>query len=164
MDVYDHLDRAKILVELAAEFFNRPSSVWRARTLLFTKSDTMVIDIPPEAFESDQTKDALALSLERLIGEERAHTVVMIQEAWVADRADGSDLSPARDDPNRVESLTITVLRAYEHTGSIAPILRKKDQPPRLGEWEDSGSSEMDGRFVDPLVAALRAVVKAPDA
>jgi hypothetical protein len=156
MDVYDHLDRTKILAELVSQTFYDPANFWQPAAFLFGPTD-VVVKISGQAFSSEDRKDQLAVELVKLIVEEQTDAVVMLQEAWVAERDDPTDLSPAKTDPSRVDSLVVTVMRAHERTGSIAPIQREPNQPPRLGEWKDSGS-EIDGRFVDPLVAALQVV------
>jgi len=150
MDVYDHLDQTKLLTELVAATFDNPRDHWKPYALLFggETHGGLLAKIPESAFDDEGRKDAVAVSLAELIIRKQASVIITVQEAWVAEA----------DQPNnRVDSLTITVLAANHRMGSIAPIKREPDQTPRLGEWTDS-ETVLRGRFIDLLVAALRAV------
>jgi hypothetical protein len=40
----------------------------------------------------------------------------------------------------------------------FAEIERRKDLPPLLGEWEEMDGAHLTGRFIEPIVTALKDV------
>jgi hypothetical protein len=70
--------------------------------------------------------------------------------------------------PNRVERVMVTAIDSHNVESWSAQIHRTAIAPPTLGEWEDfmrkfGDKATVEGRFLDPLQAALRDSSGKPD-
>lgn len=110
---------------------------------------------------SDNAKDALLQSLPLFVRMSGAELVALVIPSWASaihPNADGSipdwqDRALPRDDPNRVECVTLTVATRGRIESWQAPITRTP-VGPRLGSWDhDEGRST--GRIIDALEEAF---------
>lgn len=130
--------------------------------------------IDPNFFANEKAKDVLAdVVLPQMIEASGAKMLAMVLSVWAIE-FDGMNEAEARaalaeaqrrpigDHPNRVERVIVTAYDSHSIAVWTAKILRHRNKPPTLTPWEDwmekSDDHELvtDGRFVDPLQAALR--------
>lgn len=118
-----------------------------------------VAPIPPAWLED---KDELVKLLRKAIKEYRAVAIGLVLSAWMLrlekDEVEHPELDLPRpsESEDREEILTVSILAANEEHFLMAEIKRDNENPPTLGEWETSDDSS--GRFVEPLVDALKTV------
>jgi hypothetical protein len=143
--------------------FTEPDDDWTPVAFLETKAGLTTVPLAPY-MGSPREKDILAdLLLPTLIRDSQATRVVMILSVWVGTAAsqeemDSPDWLPPSQQPDRTEKvLLIEYTRDGVGRQSSARIIRHDDSPPTLGEWEEPmGQLRMEGRFVGPIVNALK--------
>lgn len=164
LDLFDQV--AYTAAAMPEKLFTKPDDDWVP--IAFMEGPEGQATFPIADFmDNDHSKDLLTeFILPQVIKEFRAHTLVMIISAW-----QGRNLEPGTDpmdrprpseDPERKE---ILMLIEYTREGvqrhTVADIIRHEDSPPTLGEWDDWGDDAhlgSEGRFVGPIVAAMKRV------
>lgn len=162
----EHREHGEKMVEIVGASLQEPDSEWLPVGLGFPVEGKapVLIRIPLESFANDASKDALVDAIRHLIQTEEIRTYLMVQTTWAAWREPGEPWDDPRpsDDPERVETLMITVLTADSGVASLAKIHRHADSPPTLGEWDrfniSDDETELSGRFIEPIVEALQQV------
>lgn len=130
--------------------------------------------LPLEAFASDDTKDVLAeVVLPAIIERFKATKFAFTTSAWLSIVGHRPDVQAAQmegrmrpsEDPERIEIVTLTCYDAERHDWFGARIHRTRRRPPKLGPFQEAHEIiggerrpdwNVDGRFVDPIVQALR--------
>lgn len=167
LDLYENV--GMIAARMPGELFTKPDDDWTPAA--FLQDDDGNVSGPiglAEFMESQHSKDMLAeTALPLVIRMFAARSIVMVLSIWSAripkeeatEYLAGAYVAPS-ERPDREEKLMLIELKAEGVTRhSFAPIIRHEDAPPTLGEWEEiEGVDRFAGRFVDPLVAALKSV------
>jgi hypothetical protein len=164
LDLFDMV--AVTAAAMPANAFTKPDDDWVP--IAFLEGPEGQATFPLADFmENDRAKDLLTeYILPQAITKFRAHTVVIVLSAWqgrtLEPGTDWQDRPRPSEDPERKE---ILMLIEYTRDGiqrnTVAEIIRYEDSPPTLGEWESWGDDTTlgsDGRFVGPIVAAMKRV------
>jgi hypothetical protein len=161
LDLFDHV--AVTAGRLAKDVFTEPDDDWTP--IMFMEcADGSWATMPIEQFMQDnQSKDVLAeLIIPQTIKKLEAKIVVMVLSVWhtkLPKGVDWQDRPAPSESLDREEALVVTEYRAEGVTRySMAEIIRHDDSPPTLGEWENADATGYEGRFVDPIVAAMKSV------
>lgn len=156
-------DVAKTAAGMSEAIFTEPDDDWTPVVFMENAEGTRAT-MPIEQFmENDQMKDMLTeLIIPQTIQKFGATRVVMVLSVWSSKLPKGVDW---RDRPRPSEALDRTealIVSEYTTEGitrwSSAEIIRHEDSPPTLGEWDESPIDGFEGRFVNPIVDALRRV------
>lgn len=122
--------------------------------------------MPLVQFMGDEmSKDILCESiLPSVIKQFEATTVVMVISTWISTASsklltDTGKYVPPSMQADREERVMIS---EYTREGvtrqTWAPIIRSETEVPQLGEWSDMDAVGVGGRFVTPIVKALKGV------
>jgi len=123
------------------------------------------ITTPPidltEHFDSDAVRHRFYRGLPEYIWQCDLRTVALVLPAWattIGPNADGTmpdwqDRARPRDDPNRVDVVTVTVASAERVVSWDADVTRTPAGPRLSGDWR---MVEHDGVYCGELVGALR--------
>lgn len=164
LDLFDQV--AITAASLPKAVFTKPDDDWVPIAFLEGPEGQATFPIA-DFMDNDRSKDLLAeFILPQAISKFRAHTVVMVLSAWqgrnIPKGVDWQDRPRPSEDPERKE---ILILVEYKREGvtrhTVADIIRHEDSPPTLGEWDNWGDDAKlgaDGRFVGPIVAAMKRV------
>lgn len=122
--------------------------------------------MPLVQFMGDEvSKDILTQSiLPSVIQQFRATTVVMVISTWVSKASSelltdtGKYVPPSMQADREERVLIVEYTREGVTRQAWATIQRFPDKVPQLGEWDDEGAVGVGGRFVDPIVKALKGV------
>ena len=147
------------------DVFNKPDDDWIPVVFLDGPEGTATVPVY-DFMDSDEKKDLLTHSiLPAMISQFKATSVVILISAWVSAKATesyeggGGVYIPPSQQPDREERVLIV---EYTREGitrqAWAPILRSETEVPQLGEWDDQATLGVDGRFVAPIVKALKGV------
>jgi hypothetical protein len=149
---------------LSTEEFTKPDDDWEPMAFLDTlgEEQTIVMSLGP-LMANDTTKDLLAeVLLPTLIKDMKVVRIVTVFSVWRADVRKDEDPYATRPSkhPDRQEAVMLAELTAEGVVRySFASITRHETSPPTLGEWEELPEADgFSGRFVDPLVKALKEV------
>jgi hypothetical protein len=154
-DVFEYV---KATAQSIGQEFVDPDADWASVAFLETAGHDVGI-FPLDGLMNN--KDALAkFVFPKVIKETGAMSVTLLVSAWMVKLASGqedTDVAPS-EHPERQEAL---FLMQHDATGitrsACALIVRDGAKPPTLCPWEDTPSEgQMDGRFVDSIVAALK--------
>lgn len=161
LDLFDHV--AWSAAKMSEGLFTEPDDDW-VPILFLEDTDGERMTMPIEQFMTDdRTKDMLAeYIIPSVIEKFQPKVVVMVLSIWrgspIPIGVDIDDRPRPSEDVNRTEGLMIIEYTAKGITrNTLAPIIRHKDSPPTLGEWEDF-PTDGDGRFVTPIVKAMKRV------
>ena len=148
-------------------FFTEPEDDWEPIAFLELEEGNAIPALPMGMYmQSVQGKELLArMILPMAIDHFGAKRIVLLLSVWMAqgyskeEIESGEYMAPSKH-PERTEHIQLLELTAdgvQRH--SMAQIIRHEDSPPTLGEWDDLEELEnFEGRFIDPLVAALKEV------
>lgn len=143
--------------------FTDPGDDWAPFAFLQLRDEDAIPTLPLGMFmESAGSKDVLAeIILPEAIKQLKAVRVILLLSVWTskmagASLATGQIVQPSEciDREEKVCIMEITADGVQRQ--AAAPIIRLADAPPKLGEWEDWPTASAEGRFVTPLVGALR--------
>ena len=146
--------------------FDAPDDDFEAMIVMETKSEQLMIFPAGQLMNSETTKDLMAeVVLPGLIRKHKVSRVVAVLSAWCVQvgKEYDSDSSPRPSEhPDRYEVLLVTEMTA-QGVGSDYWAYINRDpfliEPPSLGEFElQPETATHEGRFVDPIVAALKEV------
>jgi hypothetical protein len=149
--------------KMGEEVFTEPDSDWAPIAFFSTPDGQMPMMPLVDFMQNEDTKETLAtLILPAVISQYKASAVIIVLSVWTAKLKPGEQwgkgsLMPS-ERPDRGESLMIS---EYLPTGVrtvFAEIERRKDLPPLLGEWEEMDGAHLTGRFIEPIVTALKDV------
>lgn len=149
------------------EDFTDPEDDWAPHAFIEAGDGTQGI-MPLAHLMTDEMKDALAtMILPAVVKMAKASRIVLVLSVWTSKLAtdefnheSGQYAGPPPSErPDRKEYVMVIEYTA-EGVGrqAYAQILRDGVHPPTLADWEDSGAVGAGGRFVDPIVAALKEV------
>lgn len=151
--------------KLAAEHFTDPDDDWEPILFVEGKDGSGITPLG-QFMRDDRHKELLAnVVIPAVIEQFQATTIVMVLSTWTASVASKEELEPIRyvppsQRPNRREQLLII---EYTREGvtrqAFAEIIRHEDSPPTLDEWTAvEGETAFEGRFIGPIVKAMKAV------
>lgn len=164
----EFVEHVKASVRRVGLEFKRPDDDWAPVLITEFGEGPRPMALPPEAFESPESKDVLAAAIAAACRIETPHHLAMVTSCWVVKhplRGQGAraldDVPPPSRHPRRFEAVVIQVADAERIEMHIAPIVRRRRLPPTLDRWElwEEGNKPGDGfsgRFVDDLRHALR--------
>ena len=162
LDLYDHV--AYTAASISEKLFTEPDDDWTP-VLFMEDADGQRMTMPIEQFMvNEQTKDLLAnFIIPEVIGKFSATIAVMVLSVWrgspIPKGVDPDDRPRPSEDVNRTEAVMIIEYTAAGVTrSSMATIVRHEDSPPTLDEWQDDFGQSEDGRFVTPIVRAMKKV------
>lgn len=162
LDLYDHV--AWTAASMPEKLFTEPDDDWTP-VLFMEDADGQRMTVPIEQFmANDQMKDQLANHIiPFVIGKFSAKVAVMVLSVWrgspIPLGVDPDDRPRPSEDVNRSEAVMIIEYTSAGVTrSSMAQIIRHEDAPPTLGEWQDDFGQSSDGRFVGPIVKAMKKV------
>lgn len=161
-------ETVSLTVRSISEEFAEPDDDWEPMAFLEgeIEGETGVATMPlGYLMGDDDMKDRLANHiLPFAIKEFSATKLIFVMSVWsseksVASMATGKYIPPSKCD-DRTEHVLLMEYTAEGVTRQAwAQITRHEGKPPTLGEWEQKdGVSGFSGRFVDPLVTALKEV------
>ena len=133
--------RAQAAVARVGEGFTEPDDDWAP--VLFAqdgKGELTVVGFPVL-----DDRDATVAILRTTLHKVGAVRYALVLSSWAAT----SDYVPPSENPERREVLTLLLSDPETDDFYLAPILRREDAPPRLGEWERL--SVYEGRFAGLL-------------
>lgn len=157
---------AHIASSIPDNVFTSPDDDWLP-VLMLEAQNGDTVTVPIHDFMDDEfKKDMLAeILMPAVIADVKATKAVMVFSAWTSKIAaesvrDGSgDYLPPSQQPDREEYVVII---EYTRDGvtrqAWGKIMRSETEIPRLGEWEELPVDRFEGRFVDPIVKALKGV------
>lgn len=161
-------ERVLLQARMVGRAFTKPDDDWAPVALIDTPRGIGVVAIDTDYFADYESKQELAEQvLPALIREHKVRKIALVTSAWMsvlADRPEARDamargeLRPSQD-PDRVEVVWITVMDAEVKRAWMAPILRSRRKPPKLGPWtrhDESADSTLSGLLVDSVIEALR--------
>lgn len=171
MQELDLFDRIALTASLMPrQQFTKPDDDWSPMAFFEGAKGEGIIPLDQSnLMADDKGKDVLTeILLPNVIEEMRITRIVFILSVWMSpesnrELAESGEYIPPSQRADRREAVFMTEMR---HGGvsrqSMAYIVRYADRPPELGEWEELGGGGTPigytGRFVDPIVAALRRV------
>jgi hypothetical protein len=163
LDLYEHV--ATIARSLPEVQFTKPDDDWLPVAFSDNGTGEQAIFPMHEHMGDENEKNLLAnVILPAFIKGTRARTLVVVLSVWSAEVASPEELEPIRYVPasqreNREERLLIMEYTAEGiQRQAWARIIRHEDRPPELDEWEEMEAKSYGGRFVDPVVDALKRV------
>lgn len=162
LDLFDHV--ASVASGMPKNAFTEPDDDW-VPILFLEDAEGQRATVPIEHFMvNDQSKDLLAeYIIPQVIEKFEAKIAVMVLSVWrcspIPKGVDPDDRPRPSEDVNRTEAVMLIEYTSEGVTRSaMAPIVRHEDAPPTLEDWiSDFGQSE-DGRFVTPIVKAMKRV------
>ena len=153
---------------MAKAVFTQPDDDWVPMLFfLGTKDGEEFMSMAPldHFMTDDKSKDMLAYGvLPRLLKEFQVKVAVLLINGWTASDPPGGYLNHGVGEwirpsqrPDRKEML---LLSEYTREGVMrqasALIVRHESAPPTLEPWKDIDAKSMSGRFVEPIVKAMR--------
>lgn len=160
LDLYESV--CMIAMRMPKELpFKNPDDDWEPVLFMQDREENQsTIAMGPFMGDAADKQMLATVALPAMINMFEATRIVMVMSTWTADVPRETDLSTVQPSklPNRIEKLLVMELDCNGvQRVAFAPILRDGVNPPSLGEWEPTeGFESFVGRFVDPLVAALR--------
>lgn len=147
-----------------SEHFEEADADWQP--VMFAQlpdREIQIVGFDPSFLYSDASKDLMSDLIAAYILKERLEAVGLILSAWVLEGEEAKESQdkqiPPRDHPKRKEQLLISATDADGIEYFHAPIIRDGKKPPRLGAWiTEERASYMTGRFVEPIINALKEV------
>lgn len=145
--------------------FTSPDDDWAP--FLFLEGGENTIVALGGYMDNDDNKDILCeVVLPMIIASAKATKAVLVVSVWSSATSSkvlnlGEGYMPPSTLSDREELVMVT---EYTREGvtriAQAPIIRSETEVPRLGEWEvrDDVKPGSQGRFIEPIVAALKAV------
>lgn len=163
LDMYD--SAALVASKMPDELFTEPDDDWEPVAFLEGEEGRMMIPLG-SMMGDEQAKDLLtSLLLPHVIKKTKARSLVMVLSIWQSKRSakilnEEDKYIPPSQCQDRTEHVMVTEYTAEGvQRKAFAQIHRHEDKPPTLGEWEQmDDATEYSGRFVDPLVKALKEV------
>ena len=157
---------AVIAAKMPDELFTKPDDDWTPVAFMETPDGQVSMPLAPYMGTPADKEILTGLLLPAAITEMKASRIVMVLSVWVGkaetkEEIESEHFVPPSQQPGRLEKVMIT---EYTREGitrmSSALITRHEDAPPTLGEWDDdlSNAAQSEGRFVEPIVKALKAV------
>jgi hypothetical protein len=122
--------------------FSQPDDDWAPMMLTQDGRGEVTVVAFPVLDDRDATVAILRAAL-RKVGAVR---YAIVLSSWAA----ADDLVPPSENPDRRELLTLLLSDPETDEFYAAPILRREDAPPRLGEWK---KWSIEGRFAALLAA-----------
>lgn len=131
------------------------------------RESLMVAGLDPNFMASTDRKDALAQVLAKLVKDRRARKIATQFASWYAEAEEGTeradlerdDFVPPSQRPDRIEICALTVYDEERVETWWAKIERSPDGA-KLRPWNEHLDGkpilEMEGRFIEPIVEALR--------
>jgi hypothetical protein len=165
LDLFESV--ATIARQMPDSVFTDPEDDWAPIVFMEGKQGRVTMPIH-DFFEDELRKDLLCeVVLPAAIENFEATVVVMVVSTWVSKIAadlltqTGNYIPPSQQ-PDRIEQVLIIEYTADGvRRKAWAEIERFADKVPQLGEWEDmEGADAMSGRFIEPIVKALKGVRK----
>jgi hypothetical protein len=163
LDLFDQV--ATLARKMPESLFTDPDDDWTP--VAFLEGPQGIAQMPLEPFmEDDQTKDILADTiLPQLITETKTTRVIMVLSVWTSATSasllheTGKYVPPSQHDDRREAVYLIEYTRDGVQRQTHADIIRHETKPPSLGEWSQIEKvTSFEGRFVGPIVAALKRV------
>lgn len=155
------------LVRGIGEKFDEPDDDWMPVLI----AGEIVV---PLNFTDETAKDLMAeLVMPIAIRESKAKEYAFVSSTWVSTitppeemrdksteeqmRYIGEHYPPPSMSDQRKESVVVS-FGSCDGTNEMwmAEIKRSEDKPPELSEWEYHGSNDYEGRFVEPLMKAIK--------
>lgn len=156
---------AVIAQSMPKELFTQPDDDWTPIAFLQGKDEQVTFPLG-EFMEDDRSKDILAhLILPGAIKHLKATSMVTVMSIWQS-KTSAESLATEYIPPSQCEDRTEHVMiTEYTAEGvqrqAFAQILRHEDKPPTLDEWQQMDDAiGFSGRFVEPIVKALKEVAK----
>jgi hypothetical protein len=149
---------------MSKNLFTEPDDDWTPVLFMETKEGEQGIMPLHEFMGAEPMKDLLANALIPMtINEFKAVKIVMVLSVWSSEKSvqalkEDKYVPPSQQDDREEHVLLVEMTREGVQRHSWAKIIRHKSKPPTLGEWNETTATGFDGRFVDPLVKALKAV------
>jgi hypothetical protein len=135
-----------------------PGDDWMPVLLIEGREGRAVVGLS-DLLSSEPAKTFAAEELmPALLRQEHARMFGLVITAWVtaSEQAEPLLLPPSQD-PDRFEAVVASVADAARHEVWVAPIERRADAPPALGQWERLRAAS--AQLVEPL---LRAIAREP--
>lgn len=161
-------ERVLLQARMVGRTFTKPDDDWAPVAVIDTPRGLGVVVIGAGHLADYESKRVLGEQvLPALVREHKARKIALVTSAWMsvlADRPDVRDalargeLRPSQD-PERVEVVWVTVMDAEVKRAWMAPILRSRRKPPKLGPWtrhDEGANSGLSGLLVDSVAEALR--------
>lgn len=155
---------ALMVSKMPEDLFTEPDDDWEPMLLMETEDEEMGMAPLGPLMTDEMHKDVLAnYVLPEAIRAFRPRVIIMVMSTWtslIASEHMGTDKHiPPSKQPDRSERL---LLLEFTREGigrqGWAQIVRHEDKPPTLGEWDDFPADAFGGRFVDPILAAMKAL------
>lgn len=145
-----------------AKSFTEPDDDFESIVVLETKDGNAAI-LPIGFFmETETSKELLAeVVLPVAIRKMEVQRLVFVTSAWAVSKEVGEMDPRPSEDPDRYEIVIATEMTADGVVDDRWAYIDRDPfgvAPPQLGEFEQMPTAEHSGRFVDPLVAALKEV------
>lgn len=165
MTLEEFLEYTQGAVEKVGEEFESPDDDWMSVMHIQSDKELTIVGFDPAFLQSDKTKDNMVAAMRKVIKDFRGEKVSIINSAWMSIRENDSEFHPEVkpdvmpvDDPERKEVVMIVAVSPDEKAiSSHAEIIRDGTNPPKLSEWKSMGA-EIHGRFVEPVLDALKYV------
>lgn len=162
LDLFEHV--ASLAASMPGAVFTEPDDDWTP--VLFMDGPQGGTMMPlVEYMNTELGKDMLAdVVIPATIHQFKPSVVVMIMSTWTSETSaklmteTGEYIPPSQQADRKEQVLIIEYTRDGATRQAFAQIERFADKVPRLGEWDMKPSLSMQGRFVDPIVRALKGV------
>lgn len=163
LDLFEHV--AALAASMPDNVFTDPDDDWTP--VLFMEGPQGGTMMALEPYMTDEIhKDMLAsVVIPAAIDQFKPTVVVMIVSAWTSKtsgdllRDTGEYFPPSEQADRKEQVVVIEYTREGVTRQAFAQIKRFADKVPRLGEWEDMPPAKaVDGRFITPIVQALKGV------
>jgi hypothetical protein len=185
MDPIEVRERIKKSIEEIADGFEKHDDDFVPFFFIYAdKYGLQPLQVPPGLMGGDRGKDALSVAMAQMVSATKAETAAFVSSVWMVhqskEKAAATEeqrqafikehgrepqtyeelgVSQPKYDPEHIEAVILSVMTAKGCVSfSTAQIYRHDDDPPHLGEWDESPAQKFTGRFVTPVVEALRKV------